>query len=409
MTKIAIFHPSDPLGQVPSGIDTFLKGILTWAPDDLDYTLFGATSDPVKHPIGRAMSVTMGKRPFKLIPIVSASPSATRGRVPLTARYMWALKRIIALGGCATFDVLDFQRIEPVLLFRHDTRPKNLILHQDYADLRHPNSDIMWRHWPWLYDRLEARVFGKVDRVFAVRRSAVERYKKSYPRLAKKFVFTPTWVDFDTFHPIPDASDRHQLRARLLETLRAPSDSRLLVFVGRLDRQKNPSLLLEAFRQASGRRDGLHLIVIGDGILRPEVQATCSGAELIGRVHLLGVRSAHQIAEFLQVSDLFVLSSAYEGMPIAVLEALATGLPVVSTDVGEVGAIVRSGINGRISKDQSATSLADSICSALDEVELTQGEPCVASVAPYQPQPVLSQIYNNHRRQGQMTGQQVSA
>ena len=272
MTRIAILHPTDPIGHVPGGIDSFIKGFLKWAPDDLEYTLFGATSDPAQRPVGKTISMTLGERGFDFLPVVPVSQSAARVHIPLTLRYMWGLGRLFRSGAFSPFDILDFHRVEPVLLFRDDTRPKNVTLHTDYAALRGPHSDIMWRHWPWLYEQVEARAFATVDRVFAVSRSAIERYARVYPRFAVRFVYTPTWVDSDTFHPLRDAGERRRLRSQLIGRLNAPAGSRLLVFVGRLERGKNPSMLLEAVRKASAMREELHLIVVGDGSLRPEVE-----------------------------------------------------------------------------------------------------------------------------------------
>jgi glycosyltransferase involved in cell wall biosynthesis len=129
-----------------------------------------------------------------------------------------------------------------------------------------------------------------------------------------------------------------------------PADTRLMIFVGRLDRQKDPLLLLDAFARSAASDPGLHLVVVGDGALRGEVEAGIATRGIAKRVTLLGALGAARIAGWLRAADLFVLSSAYEGMPIAVLEALACGFPVASTDVGEIRRVVRDGITGRIAK-----------------------------------------------------------
>ena len=98
-------------------------------------------------------------------------------------------------------------------------------------------------------------------------------------------------------------------------------------------------------------------------------------------------------------SHLFLLASAYEGMPVAVLEALATGLPVVSTNVGEIPLFVCSGVNGQIISNRTPSAMADAICAALERLEVMTGEPCTTSVAEYQPEKVLHLLFDNHRRQ----------
>jgi glycosyltransferase involved in cell wall biosynthesis len=385
---------------VPGGIDSFIKGILKWAPDDLDYTVLGASSDLNTRPLGQRISVPIGRsHESHSIPIVSTVTTSNRGKIPLSVRYMVALTRYMRRGVLEDFDILDFHRIEPVLLLSRDSRPKNVTLHADYAILRDKNSDIMWRYWPWLYEQLEGRAFLTLDRVFTVRRSAVERYSGIYPPLSNKFSFIPTWMDTETFYPASSADERQDLRMKLIGSLGVPSTSRLLVFVGRLDHQKDPLLLVKAFREALQRQANLHLIIIGDGILRADVETFCRANELENRASLLGVRSATQIADILRASDLFVLSSAYEGMCIAVLEALAVGLPVVSTQVGEIDLVLKSGVNGQIVQERSPESLAEAICKSIDQLTIIRGDPCLKAVRPYHPENVLKTIYENHRHQ----------
>ncbi len=90
--------------------------------------------------------------------------------------------------------------------------------------------------------------------------------------------------------------------------------------------------MLDAYACRAANDPSLHLVVIGNGALHREVEAGIATRGLSKRVTLLGALSAANIARWLRAADLFVLSSAYEGMPIAVLEALACGLPVASTD-----------------------------------------------------------------------------
>jgi glycosyltransferase involved in cell wall biosynthesis len=376
-----------------------VRGILKYAPDDLDYTLFGATSDAQERPVGKMASVLLGGRAIQCLPLVWMSPTAARGRVPLVVRYMWTLNSALSRRRLQEFNILDFHRVEPVALFRGDARPKNLLLHQDMSVLRSASSDIMWRHAPWLYEAIEKRLFASLDRIYAVRQTAVQRYVRLYPGMADKFAFLPTWVDDSIFNSVESPDAANVLKQQLLGEIGVPKDRRLLIFVGRLDHQKDPLLLLQAFRSVATEIPDLHLVVIGDGNLRGRVEAEVATLELAGRVALLGVRGATEIARWLKVSDLFVLSSAYEGMPIAVLEALATGLPVVSTDVGEIRLLVKSNVNGEISPGRTAEHLAEAMIRALRNVEKLRGSSCVAAVQPYLPQRVLGLMYDNHRRQ----------
>jgi glycosyltransferase involved in cell wall biosynthesis len=399
MPRIAILYPTDPLGNTPSGIDSFIRGILRFAPADLEYRLFGATSDVEARPVGRPARVNLAGREFEYTPVTELEPVGTRGSLPLTVRFLLSVRRLLTRGALREFQVLDFHRIEPLALFTSDTRPKNVTLHQDMSVLRDPQADILWRHAPWAYEWLEKRLLGRADRVYCVRQTAVERYRRLYPGLANRFVFTPTWADTSVFGPAASESERLQTRASVRAELGVPRDAEVLIFVGRLDRQKDPLLLLEAVSHTLARRPNVHLLIVGDGVMRPAVEAAARNAPLAGHVSLLGARAPAAIMRLLQACDLFVLSSAYEGMPIAVLEALATGVPVVSTNVGEVGLVVRNGVSGMLSHDRTAGTFAAAVCAALDGIEGMRGRPCEAAVEMYHPEQVLRQVYDNHRRQ----------
>jgi glycosyltransferase involved in cell wall biosynthesis len=400
MAKIAILYPSDPAGNAPSGIDSIIRGILKWAPPDLEYTLLGATTDPVARPVGIEVDVKLGQREVRFLPLVAMDARAGRGRVPVVVRYMWALKRYAENIGLSAFNIFDFHRVEPVWLFRQDPRPKNVIVHQDMSIIRDKDCDIGWRHAPWLYERIEHALFSRVDHIFSVRQSAVLRYEKIYPDLTNRFSFIPTWVDASTFYPPTNADDRTYSRAEFRATLGLTDPkTRILTYVGRLDKQKDPLLLLNGFHEALSRLRNLHLVIIGDGVLRQSAEAACKTLNIREHVSFLGVQSPLQIAAALRGSHLFLLASAYEGMPVAVLEALATGLPVVSTNVGEIPLFVRNGVNGQIISNRTPSAMADAIGAALERLELMTGAPCTSSVAEYQPERVLHLLFDNHRRQ----------
>lgn len=397
-TRIGIFYHTDPVGNVPSGIDSFIRGILRWAPDDLQYTLYGATSDPGARPVGQEATVDLNGREIRYLPLIAVDSRGHRTIVPLTVRYLLALRRTKARGQLTALDILDFHRLEPALVFQRDQRPKNLILHQDMSVIRNKDSDIKWRHFPQLYERLESSAFRRLSHIFTVRESAVDRYSKLYPTLKEKFSFIPTWVDTSTFVPL-NAGERVPRRRAYRESLGIPETRRLLVFVGRLDRQKDPLLLLKAFACARARDGNLHLVIVGDGELRAKVEAAVDSEGLKDAVTLTGSLGREAIAATLQVADLFLLASAYEGMPIAVLEALATGLPVVSTQVGELGRVIRNGVNGHFATERTASALADAILSTLENSAAMRDLPCTDSVRPYHPEKVLGLIFDNHRRQ----------
>jgi glycosyltransferase involved in cell wall biosynthesis len=118
----------------------------------------------------------------------------------------------------------------------------------------------------------------------------------------------------------------------------------LYLNVGRLMVQKNQALLIDAFASGPARLPDTHLLIIGDGQLRPMLEDRVTGHGLDARVHFLGVRS--DIPDALGAADVFVLSSDWEGNPLSVMEAMSAGMPVISTAVGGVPELVQHGATG---------------------------------------------------------------
>ena len=128
-----------------------------------------------------------------------------------------------------------------------------------------------------------------------------------------------------------------------------------IVSVGRLAEPKDFATLLSAI--ALLRHGSARLRVLGDGPLRAELEAQISELGLDGSVELVG--EVADVRPYLMQADIFVLSSRSEGMPISVLEAMASGLPVVASDVGGLGEVVVEGESGFLVSPEETTGLAD--------------------------------------------------
>jgi glycosyltransferase involved in cell wall biosynthesis len=141
----------------------------------------------------------------------------------------------------------------------------------------------------------------------------------------------------------------------------APTDV-LFVCVAWLRPQKNPALLLEAFRRGPASDPRAHLLFAGtgdqqSGSLKSELERQIGAWGLRERIHLLGLRS--DVPELLNAADVFVLSSDYEGNPLAVMEAMAAGKPMICTAVGGVPELVEDGCGLLVPpRDAQALSMA---------------------------------------------------
>jgi glycosyltransferase involved in cell wall biosynthesis len=389
MKKVSVIYQADPLGTIASGIDTFIRGILRWAPDDLEISLVGVTTDNNERPVGRWSVCDLGPIKYRFFPVTQYESPETRGIIPLSVRFMAGLMKYKP---AADADVFDFHRIEPSLLYWRDKRPKNAVIHQNMQDLYNRSSDIRWNKLPGAYFWLQDKLIPRFESVFVVRSDAVKWYQQRYPEYSERFKFTPTWYDPEVFSPI-DPDTKTKIRSRL----GVSSDERLIVTAGRLDGQKDPLLLARSIKRLINSGKRVKLVYVGDGVLRADLETYINDADLGDSVTLAGLKSPAEVAEIVSASDLFALSSAYEGMPMCVLEALGAGVPVASTDVGEVKRVVKNEINGAVISERSETALADAIAHCFDNLQDYAGKPCLDAVDEYTPRKVLQPLFENYR------------
>lgn len=136
------------------------------------------------------------------------------------------------------------------------------------------------------------------------------------------------------------------------------NDPLTLISVGRLSPQKDLSTLLRAFQKLGG----MHVLkIVGDGPERALLEALVRELDLSDRVFFLGWRMPVELKALYAEADLFVMSSIDEGMPIAVLEAMATGLPIVGTQVSGMDELIKEGENGYTVPSRSVDSLAHAL------------------------------------------------
>lgn len=132
-------------------------------------------------------------------------------------------------------------------------------------------------------------------------------------------------------NPIDTSKWRYStdVRRQYRERLGLSQEQRVIAFVGRLDRQKNPIRMLHIFKEALNRDESLRLIVLGGGVLKDDVVNEITQLDLAPFVKVLGIR--RDVNSILSAADCLLLPSLFEGLPFVVLEAQASGLPVVAT------------------------------------------------------------------------------
>lgn len=160
----------------------------------------------------------------------------------------------------------------------------------------------------------------------------------------------PNGVDTDRFRSRPE------LRTSLRRELNLPTDAPVCGIVAALRPEKNHLLFLRAAAIVKHELPAAHFVIIGDGPQRESLEAAAGSANLTDAVHFLGTRS--DIPRLLSMLDLFALTSHNEANPVSILEAMATGLPVVSTNVGSISESVAHGVTGYLAAPGDANEIA---------------------------------------------------
>jgi glycosyltransferase involved in cell wall biosynthesis len=355
--RVVLLYWADPWHPaVSGGIDSYIRDFLKYAPPEVAIEMIGATADPQARPVGRWSELPGGARTVRFFPLFAAR-HLSRTWVPLSVRYAlsFALRRVHPQN-----DVAIAHRPE-ALWFAPRTRATVLVHHIGPSDIPAGRSDFRWTKARRIHRWIESFAVRRATRIHTVTERARDYYRTTYRAKAQSVRFFPTFFDPGVFHaPTPELEAR--ARDQLRRELGLPADAEIAVSVGRLDYQKDYPLSIAAFALLRERHENLFLLIIGAGVLRAELQRLVAAAGMQQRILLLGERSATQIASTHHGADLFVLTSAYEGMSIALLEAQACGLPVVVPNVGEAQRTVNAKVGHVVERTPSAIAAAVSRC-----------------------------------------------
>ncbi|AMV36928.1 glycosyltransferase family 4 protein [Planctomyces sp. SH-PL62] len=210
------------------------------------------------------------------------------------------------------------------------------------------SRSLIWRYLRWFHNRTRATYVPS-------RTTIAQLERRGFERLA----LWPRGVDASFFRP--DRPGRLAVR----EGLGWKPDDVVLTYVSRIAPEKNVDYLADALAIVAARRPGVRILFVGDGPSREDLEARMGDA-----ARFVGYRVGDDLADHYAAGDVFAFTSTTETFGNVVLEAMASGLPVVALRAGGVGEIVRDGETGRlVAPDAPPDDFAVALLQLVDQAE----------------------------------------
>jgi sugar transferase (PEP-CTERM/EpsH1 system associated) len=224
------------------------------------------------------------------------------------------------------------------------------VIHGEHGTLQTRAYQLRIQRWAW----------GQVDQVLSVSSRLAERISQQVGFPLERIQTIRNGVDLERFGPRHRAEGRAQLHASANECL--------VGTVGRLVPVKDQATFLRALAALKAHGRQFRGVIVGDGPLRADLEQLVASLGLGSHVQLIGHRS--DVERVLAALDVFVLSSVSEGLSNTIQEALASGVPVVATNVGGADEMVTEGVLGHLVPASDAAALAAGIQRLVDSPPL---------------------------------------
>lgn len=198
----------------------------------------------------------------------------------------------------------------------------------------------------------------------ACSRASVQHYARWLDIAPEAIAYTPNGLDPAAYLlPTPQAGKAFRKAHGI-----AP-DAPVLLTLSRFAPYKAPESIVDIYSRVYAQRPDCHFLVAGTGMAEDEAMGDLVKERGVGSLmHLLGLQ--HDVAPLFACSDIFLLPSRVEGFPISIMEAMATGLPVVASNVGGIPDLVRHGEDGFLHDPQDVVGMAHSVAALLADAGL---------------------------------------
>ena len=384
---LTIFYQYNPWNTTIGGIQTLINIFIKYAPKEFEVRLVG-TANQKNETLDRWQTREFLGREIKFLPLFVVEDDNVRGVVPTTVKYTAAM-----MGRCYASDFMHFYRLEPTIATLKWKGEKTLFIQNDIKKQMTSVDDknaILWRRFPSAYFALERLLVGQFDHIYSCNSDSISLYQQRYPDISDRVSLLNNTFDEEVFYPVSD-QQRDRQRRELANKLHLDENTRFVLFAGRLHPQKDPLLLIRSIKALD--ESHIHLLIAGEGELAATVRNEINTLGLEQRVTMLGIVRQQELSNLHRASNALVLTSAFEGLPFVVLEALACGTPIVTTEAGDTPRLLSSK-SGVVCQTRTPECIASALRQVAMHPENYPVAECVKSAQPYAANTVVNQVYS---------------
>lgn len=337
--KIAIIYHLDPSHEGKGGAVRYINNLIRYLlKENIDTTLIGAqiTEQSFRHD------------KFNYIPVIRNSN--------VWWKYLIALFFKLPFLNLPKDMVIHIHRIEyalPFVIFCRD----NLLIYTIHgtrlATAKNTYPSYAYKIVDKVYFFYERSIFSRIDKIIAVSKYVSDSFEKIHPDISNKIRVISVGVNLDEFMDGNKEKMRFKYGFSTYEVI--------ILYAGLLEKRKNLNLLIKSFFIVSSKNKHAKLIIVGEGPEKKLLEDLVDTKGLAEKVVFFGEVKRNELISLFLCADMFVLTSFSEGSPNVIKEALASGIPVVSTNVGDAREVINSEYLGTIVEGYNEKKFADAM------------------------------------------------
>jgi len=353
--KVLIVAPIDPFVSMASGVRTYTMNLISH--------LIRNNITPKLLGVLNSKNINERELEFKFTPVVNKKVS---GYIYLMLLFIKAFSLKIDPD-----TVIHAQRPDHLLPFilLHRHIPKICTLHGAHIKNVYLKKGSFIGH---VYEKIEEFVFIHTDKIIMISSETHSYYCEKYPFLADKSINIPNGINLDLFKPIGSNN--------IAERYGISSGEKVILYVGRLEKEKRVECIIKIFKNMKDELSASKLIIVGDGREKESLQNLVREMNLKDVIFVGNLRY-EEVPKIMNCANLLIMCSIHEGMPTVALEALACGLPVVSTNVGDLNHIITNE-TGHIFKTTNIKEIRNIILEILLNNKMSKNS-CVETAKKY--------------------------